>query len=84
MQKRLQYKHLIFREFYYSNSLSCAELSARIGKSIPLTTQILNDLMEEGIVEEEGLAPSNGGRRPLMYSIKKRRCMWWRWLWTRW
>lgn len=71
MQKRLQYKHLIFREFYYSNSLSCAELSARIGKSIPLTTQILNDLMEEGIVEEEGLAPSNGGRRPLMYSIKK-------------
>ena len=51
MQKRLQYKHLIFREFYYSNSLSCAELSARIGKSIPLTTQILNDLMEEGIVE---------------------------------
>ncbi|WP_262492439.1 ROK family protein [Niabella ginsenosidivorans] len=71
MQKRLQYKYLILREFYYSNSLSCAELSARIGKSIPLTTQMLNDLMEEGLVEEEGLAPSNGGRRPLMYSIKK-------------
>ncbi|WP_018630409.1 ROK family protein [Niabella aurantiaca] len=70
MQKRLQYKYLIFREFYYAGSLSCAELSSRIGKSIPLTTQMINDLIDEGIVEEGGLAPSNGGRRPAMYSVK--------------
>ncbi|WP_300600222.1 ROK family transcriptional regulator [Niabella sp.] len=70
MQKRLQYKHSIFREFYYAGSLSCAELSARIGKSIPLTTQMINNLIEEGVVEENGLAPSNGGRRPAMYSVK--------------
>lgn len=70
MQKRLQYKHLIFREFYYAGSLSCAELSSRIGKSIPLTTQMINNLIKEGVVEENGLAPSNGGRRPAMYSVK--------------
>ncbi|MBO9591635.1 MAG: ROK family transcriptional regulator [Niabella sp.] len=70
MQKRLQYKHAIFREFYYAGSLSCAELSARIGKSIPLTTQMINNLIEEGVVEENGLAPSNGGRRPAMYAVK--------------
>ncbi|MCF3111038.1 ROK family transcriptional regulator [Niabella sp. CC-SYL272] len=70
MQKRLLYKHAIFREFYYAGSLSCAELSSRIGKSIPLTTQMLNNLIEEGVVEENGLAPSNGGRRPAMYAVK--------------
>ncbi|SDC83215.1 ROK family protein [Niabella drilacis] len=70
MQKRLQYKHLIFREFYYAGSLSCAELSSRIGKSIPLTTQMINNLIKEGVVEENGLAPSNGGRRPALYSVK--------------
>lgn len=69
MHKRLLYRYLIFREFYYAGSLSLAELSARIGKSIPLTTQILSELQAEGIVEEAGLAPSAGGRRPVVFSV---------------
>ncbi|MBZ4189694.1 ROK family protein [Niabella beijingensis] len=70
MQKRVHYKRLVLREFYYVGSLSCAELSTRIGKSIPFTTQLLSDLAKEGVVVEDGLAPSNGGRRPVMYSVK--------------
>lgn len=70
MGKKLFYKGLIFREFYFSGTLSCAELSERIGKSIPLTMKILNELIEEGYVQESGYAPSSGGRRPVMYSIK--------------
>ncbi|MBO9620416.1 MAG: ROK family protein [Niabella sp.] len=70
MQKRLLYKRLVLREFYYAGALSCAELSVRIGKSIPFTTQLLNDLVAEDLVMEEGLAPSNGGRRPALYSVK--------------
>jgi len=69
MGKKLFYKGLIFREFYFSGSLSCADLSERIGKSIPFTTKILNELIEEGFVKESGYAPSSGGRRPIMYSI---------------
>jgi predicted NBD/HSP70 family sugar kinase len=70
MGKKLFYKGLIFREFYFSGTLSCADLSERIGKSIPLTMKILNELIEEGYVKESGYAPSSGGRRPVMYSIK--------------
>ena len=70
MGKKLFYKGLIFREFYFSGTLSCADLSERIGKSIPLTMKILNELIEEGYVTESGYAPSSGGRRPVMYTIK--------------
>lgn len=70
MGKKLFYKGLIFREFYFSGTLSCADLSERIGKSIPLTMKILNELIEEGYVKESGYAPSSGGRRPIMYTIK--------------
>ncbi len=70
MGKRGYYKGLLLREFYFSGKLSCADLSERIGKSIPLTMKILNELMAEGYVTESGYAPSSGGRRPIMYSIK--------------
>lgn len=69
MGKKSFYKGLIFREFYFSGKLSCAELSESIGKSLPLTMKILNELIEEGYVQETGYAPSSGGRRPLMYTI---------------
>src|SRR5687768_7955713 len=64
------YKRLILKELYFSKSTSCAMLSSRINKSLMLTTKILNELLEEGSVIETGLAPSSGGRRPVMYSVK--------------
>jgi predicted NBD/HSP70 family sugar kinase len=69
MGKKAFYKGLIFREFYFSGTLSCAELSERIGKSLPLTMKILNELINEGYVKESGYAASSGGRRPVMYTI---------------
>ena len=68
-KKKLFYKRLIFREFYFSGTISCADLSERIGKSVPLTMKILNELIGEGYVKESGYAPSSGGRRPITYSI---------------
>jgi predicted NBD/HSP70 family sugar kinase len=70
MGKKPFYKGQIFREFYFSGTLSCADLSERIGKSLPLTMKLLNELIEEGYVQESGYAPSSGGRRPAMYTIK--------------
>lgn len=70
MGKKNQYRGLLLKEFYFSGKLSCADLSERIGKSIPLTMNILNELIAEGYVMESGYAPSSGGRRPVMYSIK--------------
>jgi len=70
MGKGNYYKGFILREFYFSNHLSCADLSDRIGKSLPFTTKILNELIDEGYVTESGFAPSSGGRRPAMFTIR--------------
>jgi predicted NBD/HSP70 family sugar kinase len=70
MGKKAFYKGLLFREFYFHGALSCAELSEKIGKSIPFTIKVLNELIEEGFVKESGYAPSSGGRRPIMYMIR--------------
>ncbi len=69
MGKHAGYKDLILREFYFAGSLSCADLSERISKSLPLTMKVLNELITDGYVRESGYAPSSGGRRPLMYSL---------------
>ncbi|HRN55563.1 MAG TPA: ROK family protein, partial [Agriterribacter sp.] len=68
--KNQSYKRKITRQLYFSHLLSCAELSQKIDKSLSLTTKILNELIEEGVVVETGYAPSSGGRRPLMYSLR--------------
>ncbi len=71
MEKNLLYKRRIVKHLYFGNTLSCADLSDKIHKSIPLTTKMLGKLMEEGLVTETGYAASTGGRRPVMYSLKQ-------------
>lgn len=64
------YRKKIINHLYFSKMLSCAEVSAKIEKSLSLTTKILNELVNEGYVVETGHAPSSGGRRPQMYSLR--------------
>lgn len=70
MRNKNLYKELILSEFYFSNTLSCAGLSDRIHKSLPFTTKILNELIDEGYISESGYAPSSGGRRPATFTIR--------------
>lgn len=70
MRNKNFYKGLILSEFYFSNTLSCAGLSGRINKSLPFTTKILNELIDEGYITESGYAPSSGGRRPATFTIQ--------------
>lgn len=69
-EKTQDYRKRIIKQLYVHKTLSCTELSERINKSIPVTTKMLNELMEEGIVTETGFAASTGGRRPVMYTVK--------------
>lgn len=69
--KNLTYKRKIIRQLYFSGLLSCAEVAQQIEKSLSLVAKILNELIADGIVIETGHAPSSGGRRPQMYSLKK-------------
>jgi len=63
------YKERIVKSLYLKKSLSCAELSKRIEKSLHVTTQLLNILAAEDYVIETGYAKSTGGRKPVMYAL---------------
>src|SRR4051812_19634037 len=59
----------VIKCLYYNESLTSTEISAYIGKSIPHTIKVLNELITEGYVKERGYAISSGGRKPLHYSL---------------
>ena len=61
----------IIQYLFYSGATTIAELSHVMQKSLPSLTKIIEELINEGIVMERGLAPSTGGRRALNYSLKK-------------
>jgi len=69
-QKNVLYKKRIIKELYFANNLSSSDISTRIQVSLPLVTKMLNVLMEEQVIVETGYAPSTGGRRPLLYSLR--------------
>lgn len=69
-EKNLLYKGKIIKQLYFASALSCSDLSTLINTSLPLTTKMLNELIKDNEIMETGLAPSTGGRRPQMYSIR--------------
>ena len=69
-EKSLLYKGRIIKQLYFASALSCSDLSAQIKTSLPLTTKMLNELIRDNDIMETGYAPSTGGRRPQMYSIR--------------
>lgn len=69
--KEVSYKSSIIREVYFAGNISCMELSKKMNKSLSLTSKFLNEMIEDQIVEENGYALSSGGRRPLMYRLRK-------------
>ncbi|MBS1576429.1 MAG: ROK family protein [Bacteroidetes bacterium] len=68
--KKFTYRKDIIKQLYFHRSLSCADVSYKIGKSLPLTTKMLTELIDEDYVIETGYANSTGGRRPQMYSLR--------------
>lgn len=70
LAKQTAYRRAITKHLYFGRELSCADLSELTNKSLPLTTRILNELIEKGEIIENGYASSSGGRRPQMYSLK--------------
>ena len=59
----------IIKHLYYKKALSLTGLSKLTKKSLPLVTSIVNGLITEGYIIEQGLAPSTGGRRPSIYLL---------------
>lgn len=66
-----EFKTKLIKKLYGHTSLTVSDLSQRIGKSIPFTTSLVNEMVEEGILSENGLAESKGGRRAQLFSFTK-------------
>src|SRR3569833_2432932 len=69
-EKNVLYKKKIFKDFYFSHHLSSSDLVVRLHLSLPLVTKMLNVLLEQHIIVDTGYAPSTGGRRPVLYSLR--------------
>jgi predicted NBD/HSP70 family sugar kinase len=63
-------KSQIIKHLYFDKGLSCAELSEILDKILPSTAKAISELIDDGMVIEDGYARSSGGRRPQVYSIK--------------
>lgn len=61
--------HEIIKHLYYDQALSIADLSRKLAKSTPSITKVVNHLVDQGIISEQGFAESTGGRRPIQYAI---------------
>lgn len=59
----------IIKQLYYKNPLSLTELSRLTHKSLPLVTKLVNGLVAEGYIIEQGLAASTGGRRASLFLL---------------
>lgn len=59
----------ILRALYFSPNQSIAELSNGIGKSIPLITKAVNELLIAELVINCGLRASTGGRRAIHFML---------------
>lgn len=62
-------KLAILRALYFSPNQSIAELSEWIGKSIPLVTKSINELLVSELVVSCGLRASTGGRRAIHFML---------------
>ena len=57
------------KELYYESPQSIASLSNKAAKSIPLVTKEVQQLLLKGLIKDNGLAPSNGGRRANLFAL---------------
>jgi predicted NBD/HSP70 family sugar kinase len=61
----------VIKRLFFQKSQSIAELSRELGVSLPRCMKTLTGLLKMGYINETGLAPSTGGRRPVMYSLNQ-------------
>lgn len=63
----------VIRQLYYKHPLSLTQISKLTNKSLPLVTKVVQNLVTEGYVLEQGLAASTGGRRASMFLLNSKK-----------
>jgi predicted NBD/HSP70 family sugar kinase len=65
----MELKEKILAHLYYLKELSIAELSKSLAKNAPIVTKAINELLDQRIIVDKGLAASTGGRRAALYAL---------------
>ena len=67
--KNINLKKELLSYFSKNRHATIAELSKELNLSVPKVTNILNDLIKDNLIQEDGKVNSTGGRRPNIYSL---------------
>jgi predicted ArsR family transcriptional regulator len=67
--KNFQLKKKILGHCINEGNFSLADLSKEINISIPTTTKLIEELMEDGFIKDMGKQDTNGGRRPSIFGL---------------
>lgn len=62
-------KKAIITIFSTTENCTIAELSKELNLSVPKVTNLINDLIDDGLVKDYGKSTSASGRRPNMYGL---------------
>jgi glucokinase-like ROK family protein len=67
--KNLSLKKKIIAYFTNINNATIADLAKELNASTPKVTHLLNELLQEGLVNDYGKVDSTGGRKPNLYGM---------------
>ncbi|MCB0013412.1 MAG: ROK family protein, partial [Anaerolineales bacterium] len=68
-QTKQHNQRLILRTIFGQDAISRANIARATGLTRTTVSQIVAELLEEGLVEEIGRGPSAGGKRPILLSL---------------
>ncbi len=66
---RIRNTQLILKTIYANSPISRAEVSRVTNLTPPTVSDVVGSLIEQGLVEEVGLAPSSSGRRAILLKV---------------
>jgi len=69
---KLLNRELIINELRQNPNQSRADLAKKTNLSKPTVSEIVKELIEEGLVFETGFGPSSGGKRPILLKYNAR------------
>ena len=72
--KNRSLKKSIISHINQSGNSTITDLSKDLGTSVPKTTSLINELIQDGLIQDEGKLDSTGGRRASMFGLVPDAC----------
>jgi predicted NBD/HSP70 family sugar kinase len=73
IEKNQLLKNEIIKQLYYKQPLTLTQLSKLTGKSLPLVTKVVQNLISDEYIVEQGLSRSTGGRRASLFLLNEQK-----------